>query len=220
MSCVTHIRYHDMQYLTYPSFNTLRPKQNARHFPHVQMYFPEWKCINFDLDFTEVCAYGSNQQYSSIGLTAWCRPGDKPLYEPMMISILTHMCVTWTHWVNIKALLNSIWCQNGLKRAPMHHTLWSNVTFFQSELVNWTNIWVIKHSIYSYCHRLCHHRRPVCFIGLGNRLAADDIKQIFIEINCRDIWYPPLISNCINQTPLYSTPKDKSLNLKIARLCT
>ena len=30
-----------------------------------QMHFPERKCINFGCDFTEICAQGSNQQYSS-----------------------------------------------------------------------------------------------------------------------------------------------------------
>ena len=29
----------------------------------------------------------------------WRRPGDKPLSEPMMVSSLTHICVTWPQWV-------------------------------------------------------------------------------------------------------------------------
>ena len=33
-------------------------------------------------------------------ITAWCRPGDKPLSEPMMFSLLTHICVTRPQWVN------------------------------------------------------------------------------------------------------------------------
>ena len=28
------------------------------------MHFLEWKCLNFDSNFTEVCSHGSNQQYS------------------------------------------------------------------------------------------------------------------------------------------------------------
>ena len=31
---------------------------------------------------------------------AWRRPGDKPLSEPMMVSLLTHICVTRPQWVN------------------------------------------------------------------------------------------------------------------------
>ena len=33
---------------------------------------------------------------------AWRRPGDKPLFEPMMISLLTHICVTRPQWVNLQ----------------------------------------------------------------------------------------------------------------------
>ena len=32
---------------------------------------------------------------------AWRRPGDKPLSEPMMLSLLTHICVTRPQWVNL-----------------------------------------------------------------------------------------------------------------------
>ena len=31
---------------------------------------------------------------------AWRRPGDKPLSEPMMVSLPTHICVTRPQWVN------------------------------------------------------------------------------------------------------------------------
>ena len=31
---------------------------------------------------------------------AWRRPGDKPLSEPMMVILLTHICVTRPQWVN------------------------------------------------------------------------------------------------------------------------
>ena len=32
---------------------------------------------------------------------AWRRPGDKPLLEPRMESLLTHICVTRPQWVNL-----------------------------------------------------------------------------------------------------------------------
>ena len=31
---------------------------------------------------------------------AWRQPGDKPLSEPMMVNLLTHICVTRPQWVN------------------------------------------------------------------------------------------------------------------------
>ena len=35
-----------------------------------------------------------------VQIMAWCRPGDKPLSEPMMVSLLTHICVARPLWVN------------------------------------------------------------------------------------------------------------------------
>ena len=31
---------------------------------------------------------------------AWHRPGNKPWSEPMMVSLLMHICITWPHRVN------------------------------------------------------------------------------------------------------------------------
>ena len=39
---------------------------------------------------------------------AWRRPGDKPLSEPVMISLLTHRCVTRPQWV--KTIKDPWWC--------------------------------------------------------------------------------------------------------------
>ena len=36
-----------------------------------------------------------------VQIMAWRRSGDKPLYEPMMVSLLTHICVTRPQWVNV-----------------------------------------------------------------------------------------------------------------------
>ena len=35
-----------------------------------------------------------------VQIMVWRRPGDKPLSEPMMVSLLTHICVTRPQWVN------------------------------------------------------------------------------------------------------------------------
>ena len=35
-----------------------------------------------------------------IQIMAWRRPGDKPLSEPMIVILLTHICVTRPQWVN------------------------------------------------------------------------------------------------------------------------
>ena len=33
-------------------------------------------------------------------IMVWCWPGDKPLSEPMRVSLPMHICVTWPQWVN------------------------------------------------------------------------------------------------------------------------
>ena len=35
-----------------------------------------------------------------VRIMVWWRPGDKPLSEPMMVCLLTHICVTRPQWVN------------------------------------------------------------------------------------------------------------------------
>ena len=40
---------------------------------------------------------------------AWRRSGDKPLSEPMMDSLLTHICVTRPQWVNMTQFCIQIW---------------------------------------------------------------------------------------------------------------
>ena len=44
-----------------------------------------------------------NNNPALVQIMAWRRPGDKPLSEPMMISLLTHICVTRPQWVNFCA---------------------------------------------------------------------------------------------------------------------
>ena len=40
---------------------------------------------------------------------AWRRPGDKPISEPIMVSLLTHICVTRPQWVKQHASYCSKW---------------------------------------------------------------------------------------------------------------
>ena len=37
---------------------------------------------------------------SLVQIMPWHRPGDKPLYESMMISLLMYICISWPQWVN------------------------------------------------------------------------------------------------------------------------
>ena len=52
---------------------------------------------------------------------AWLRPGDKPLSELMMVSLLTHICVTRPQWVN-----GMYWCLYIEDSSQNYGFLWYN----------------------------------------------------------------------------------------------
>ena len=83
--------------------NTLRPRQNGRRFPDdifTWIFFNEnvWIPIKISLRF--VPKVPINNIPALVQIMAWRRPGDKPLSEPMMVSLLTHICVARPQWVN------------------------------------------------------------------------------------------------------------------------
>ena len=83
--------------------NTLRPRQNGRHFADDM-----FKCIfvneNFWIPIEISLKFVPKGPFNNIPaldqLMAWRRPGDKPLSEPMMVRLPTHICVTRPQWVN------------------------------------------------------------------------------------------------------------------------
>ena len=58
-----------------------------------------WISIKMSLKF--VPRGPINNISALVQIMAWRRPGDKPLSEPMMVSSLTHICVTRPQWVNL-----------------------------------------------------------------------------------------------------------------------
>ena len=83
--------------------NTLRPRQNGCHFADDKfkcIFLNEnvWIPIEISLKFVPKGSINNNPALFQI--MAWRRPGDKPLSEPMMVSSLTHICVTRHQWVN------------------------------------------------------------------------------------------------------------------------
>ena len=83
--------------------NTLRPRQNGRHFPDdifkwIFLNENVWISISIPLKF--VPRGPINNIPTLVQVIAWRRPGDKPLSEPMMVRLPTHICVTRPQWVN------------------------------------------------------------------------------------------------------------------------
>ena len=83
--------------------NSLRPRPNRRHFADdiFKCIFEnenEWISPRISLKF--VSKVRINNIPALVQTVAWRRPGDKPLSEPMMISLPTHICVARPQWVN------------------------------------------------------------------------------------------------------------------------
>ena len=86
------------------NINTLRPRQNGRHFaddPFKRIFLNETLRISIKISLNFVPKGPINNIPALVQIMAWCRPGDKPLSEPMMVSLLTHICVTRPQWVKI-----------------------------------------------------------------------------------------------------------------------
>ena len=67
---------------------------------HFQVHFVEWKCLNSEKKSQKFVPKGPiNNIPSLVQIMAWRRTGDKPLSEPMMVCLLTHICVTRPQWV-------------------------------------------------------------------------------------------------------------------------
>ena len=85
-----------------PSLNTLRPRQNGRHFADDtfnRIFLKENVRISIKLSLKFVPKSPIDNIPALFQIMAWRRPGHKPLSEPMMVSLLTHICVARPQWV-------------------------------------------------------------------------------------------------------------------------
>ena len=87
--------------------NTLRPRQNGRNFADdifkcIFLNENVWISLNISLKFVpKVPIYNIP---ALVQIMAWRRSCDKPLSEPMTVSLLTHICVTRPQWVNTASI--------------------------------------------------------------------------------------------------------------------
>ena len=77
--------------------NTLRPRQNGRRFADdtfKRIFLNENVKITIKISLKFVPNGPINNNLALVQIMACRRSGDKPLSEPMMASLLTHICVT------------------------------------------------------------------------------------------------------------------------------
>ena len=86
------------------SINTLRPRQKSRHFTDdisKHIFFNENVWISLTITLNFFLKRPINNIPAFVQIMAWRRPGDKPLFEPMLLRLSTYMCVTRSQWVKM-----------------------------------------------------------------------------------------------------------------------
>ena len=97
-------------YCMLPYNNTLRPRQNGRNFADdtfKYIFLNENVIISAKIPLKFVPKGPINSIPALVQIMAWRRSGDKPLSEPMMVRLPTHICVTRPQWVNIPEVISS-----------------------------------------------------------------------------------------------------------------
>ena len=87
------------------ALNRLRPRQNGRHIADdtfKRIFVSENFRILIKISRRFVPKGSINNIPALVQIMAWRRPDDKPLFEPMMVSSLTHIFVTRPQWVKFK----------------------------------------------------------------------------------------------------------------------
>ena len=127
--------------------NTLRPRQNGRHFPDDILrciFLNENLLISIKISLKFVPNGPINNIPVLVQIIAWRRTGDKPLSETMITSLPTHICVTRPQWLLMannevisvfRSLFENIWV-----------LLLSNISFLIS----------VKHSIACHIARIAN----------------------------------------------------------------
>ena len=173
-------------------YNTLRPRQDGRHFPD-----DIFKCI-FLNENARILLKKSPKFVPNVGIhnipalvqiMAWRRSRDKPLSEPMMVNLLTHICVTRPQWEPHTTLVISPYCQHTIVDAAKHpasHRIPPNVLLFMANMNTVVNVLLVYLSEYTdHSHR-------------GNQCIAIE-HCIYYNCTWRSMWYSviPLHSMCI-----------------------
>ena len=171
--------------------NTLRPRKNGRHFPDdifKCIFFNEnvWISIKSSLKFVPKVLV--NNIPALVLTMAWRRPGDKPLSEPMLASLLTHICVTRPQWFKHHIVPLTYW-----DRDKMGATLqaFSN-EFFMNE-----NFWIFN---------------TISLKKMPYGPTGDDPTLVYIMAWCRtgtghymNQWWHYVLTHTLELNGLYAT---------------
>ena len=185
--------------------NTLRPRQNGRHFADdnfKHIFLNENVRISSKISLKFVPNGPINNIPALVQIMAWRRPGDKPLSEPMMVRLSTHIYVTRAQWVKPLSvmiyLMRSGSVDHEVGRVPV---IWRGSSCEISERysiifhMKWRIVFQIRKKFYSWT------KHP----GQGILIEYFDIYKMYWQIHMTiitwkfDQFQTISISKCISQ---------------------
>ena len=148
-----------MQYtpMTEGAINTLRPRQDGRHFPDdilKWIFLNENLLISIKISLKFVPMGPISNIPALVQIMAWRRPGDKPLSELMMVSSPTHICITRPQWINagttkILHKISSTILNNIIWSVQIRFQIVNNYETFCSQ--HWTNRRLCSIICWAFC---------------------------------------------------------------------
>ena len=158
--------------------NILRPRQNSCHTLDdisKYMFFNENVSISIKCSPKFVPIGPINNIPALVQIMAWHRPADKPLFEPMMVILPTHLCGSRPQWVN----------SLGLSDAICRHTTWSTLV----QVIHYLNqYWLIITGV------LWHSPNGNCTGVVRDIYTLYECENHYLKITAafpRDQWVQP-----------------------------
>ena len=110
----------------------------------------------------------------------WCRPGDKPLSELMMVSLLTHICVTRLQWINVNwTLRNTLyWNFNRNPNIFIEENACQNVICKWRSLCTGFNVPSVRLTCWRHCIKVTSRERR----GVPNHQQIDCLFNIIFRL--------------------------------------
>ena len=109
--------------------STLRPRQNGRHFADdtfKYIFVDENITISAKISLKFVPNGPIDNIPALVQIISWRRPGDRPLSEPMMVRLLTHICVTRPQWVKSRTTMRPSYLYHGDPYSGKQHLFWDS----------------------------------------------------------------------------------------------
>ena len=137
--------YNDCVIVRQDCIITLSLRQNGRHFPDdifkcIFLNENDWISIKISLNFVP---WGPiNNILALVQIMAWRRWGDKPLSEPMMVSLLMHICITRPQWVMMLRFEELLWESYDILHDPakcVNKCFWPKYVWIWNPAITSTN---------------------------------------------------------------------------------